>query len=174
MKRVLITGAESTGKSELSKALSEHYGGVVVPEYAREFVQNLDRNYNYGDVEHIARWQQKSYDQDLPPGSFVFFDTWLIITRVWFEVVFQKIPSWIDQQISQAEFDLVLLCHTDLPWIPDGLRENGGRKRMMLQKRYLELIQSYGWTYGIVRGVGEDRLKNAIHWMERTLNDDKS
>ncbi len=174
MKRVLITGAESTGKSELSQALSEHYGGIMVPEYAREYVQNLDRDYSYDDVEHIARWQQKSYEREFPYGSYVFFDTWLIITRVWFEVVFQKVPSWIDQEIGQAGFDLVLLCHTDLPWVADGLRENGGRMRMMLQKRYLELIRGRGWTYGIVKGRGEDRLKNAIQWMDRTIGDDKS
>ena len=36
MKRILITGPESTGKSELADALARHYGVSCVPEYARD------------------------------------------------------------------------------------------------------------------------------------------
>ena len=37
-----------------------------------------------------------------------------------------RFPDWVDEQISQASFDLVLLCAPDIPWIPDPVRENGG------------------------------------------------
>jgi len=174
MKRVLITGPESTGKSELAVALSQHYDGITVPEYAREYVEKLVGPCSYSDVEHIARWQQKSYRGTRSPGTYVFFDTWLIITRVWFEIVFKTVPSWIDEQISQANFDLVLLCHTDLPWVSDGVRENGGDMRDVLQERYLSLIRGAGWEYFTVSGVGEERLTNAIRLIDTHIADDKS
>ena len=102
----------------------------------------------------------------------MFFDTWLIITRVWFEVVFSKVPDWIDKQISQASFDLVLLCDTDLAWVSDGVRENGGAMREVLQERYRAHIQKAGWDYFTVRGVGEERLTNAIRFIDNTMADD--
>ena len=167
MKRVLITGAESTGKSELAMGLAHHFGGIYVPEYAREYVEKLGRPCVYSDVEHIAEWQKRAYHDTRAPGSFVFFDTWLIITRVWFEVVFQKVPSWLDEQIRRASFDLVLLCHTDLPWISDGVRENGGERREWLQERYQELIRQNGWKFQSVDGLGGERIKKAIHLINK-------
>jgi NadR type nicotinamide-nucleotide adenylyltransferase len=167
VKRVLITGAESTGKSELAMGLARHYGGIYIPEYAREYVEKLDRPCVYSDVEHIAEWQKKAYQDTRAPGSFVFFDTWLIITRVWFEVVFHKVPSWLDDQIRRASFDLVLLCHTDLPWISDGVRENGGERREWLQERYQELIRLNGWDFYTVDGRGGERLTKAIQLIDK-------
>ncbi len=174
MKRVLITGPESTGKSELTIALTQHYGGITVPEYAREYVEKLKGPCSYSDVEHIARWQQESYANTFLPGTYVFFDTWMIITRVWFEVVFKTVPSWIDEQIREARFDLVLLCHTDLPWVPDGVRENGGDMREVLRERYRALIRSAGWDCYTVDGVGEQRLTNAIRLIDKKIGNDKS
>ena len=174
MRRVLITGPESTGKSELAVALTQHYAGITVPEYARDYVEKLERPCNYKDVEYIARQQQDAYERSYPPGTYVFFDTWLIITRVWFEVVFQKVPSWIDEQIAHARFDLVLLCHTDLPWVSDGIRENGGEMREKLQDRYRALIRREAWNCSIVSGVGEERLTNAIRLIDKHIIYDKS
>ena len=54
MIRVAITGPESTGKSSLAKVLAEHYNTLWVPEYSREYIDNLDRDYTYEDVEKIA------------------------------------------------------------------------------------------------------------------------
>ena len=59
MNRILITGPESTGKTELAYYLSRHTGGRVVPEYARKYVQNLQRPYTYEDVLTIAERQSK-------------------------------------------------------------------------------------------------------------------
>lgn len=174
MRRVLITGPESTGKSELATGLAQHYGGITVPEYAREYVEKLESPCSYQDVEHIARRQQEAYEFNYPPGTYVFFDTWLIITRVWFEVVFQKVPSWIDEQIAQASFDLVLLCHTDLPWVSDGIRENGGEMREKLQECYRALIKKAGWNCFTVSGVGEERLTNAIRLIDKQIIYDQS
>lgn len=174
MPRILITGPESTGKSELSQALALHYGGKVIPEYAREYVEKLRRSCTYEDVEHIARWQQNTYIETQRSGAYVFFDTWLIITRVWFDIVFKMVPAWIDEQISQADFDLVLLCQPDLPWISDGIRENGGEMRKVLLKSYEELIRKTGWEYSKVSGLGDDRLKNAKQLIDKHLNYDKT
>lgn len=59
MKKIVIVGPESTGKSTLSQELSQHYANhyptAWVPEYAREFLDELDRPYTYEDLLTIAK-----------------------------------------------------------------------------------------------------------------------
>ncbi|MFW6043051.1 MAG: AAA family ATPase, partial [Marinilabiliaceae bacterium] len=74
----VLTGPESTGKSDLSVRLSEHFNGLVVKEYARQYVENLSGHYTFEDVEFIARQQIVDFNRarnkagkEMP----VFFDT---------------------------------------------------------------------------------------------------
>ena len=161
LRRILITGPESTGKSELAAALASSYGGDVVPEYAREHIENLGRPYEYGDVEHIAWQQVKEYETSEQVRNWIFFDTWLIITRVWFDVVFGSVPVWMDDRIRQARFDMVLLCAPDIPWVSDPVRENGGEKREMLLDKYKYELDRFGLEWALVTGTGDERLNRA-------------
>ena len=171
LKRILITGPESTGKSELAVALARSYGGDVVPEYAREHIENLGRAYEYGDVEHIARQQVKEYEASEQLWNWIFFDTWLIITRVWFDDVYGRIPAWIDDHIRQARFDMVLLCATDIPWVFDPVRENGGEKREKLLLKYKYELDRFGLEWALVTGTGSERLNQAMKLINLKFHD---
>lgn len=167
-KIIVITGAESTGKSTLAEALAEHYKVPFVPEFARDYIVNLNRPYTYHDVEIIARKQVEQINELLETDHrFVFMDTWLIITKIWFEVVFKTIPGWLGEEIKKTNIDLYLVCDTDMPWVADDVRENGGEKREMLQKRYIEEIEKHGCTYHIISGRGDARIRNAIRFIEK-------
>lgn len=52
--RIVVTGSESTGKTALAKFLAEKTNNIWVPEYAREYVEHLNRPYQYEDVMQIA------------------------------------------------------------------------------------------------------------------------
>jgi nicotinamide riboside kinase len=163
VRKIVITGPESTGKTELTGNLAQYYKCDQVEEYARSYVEKLKRPYNYLDVLHIARIQQREqlstrYSQ----GPFVFFDTDLIITKVWFDLVYGECPNWISKAIEKSEIDLYLLCNTDIPWIPDKVRENGGEMRLRLFDIYQKAITSYGYSYKIIGGTGESRLNMAL------------
>lgn len=167
-KLVVITGAESTGKSILAEGLSRYFGAPYIPEFAREYVEKLGRHYTYDDVERIARMQVQQFNKYLNGGHpVVFADTWLIITKIWFEEVYRKLPFWLDNEIRSAEIDLFLVCDTDLPWVPDRVRENGGEKRIYLQKRYIETIKEYGFSYETISGFNSHRIHNAIRILEQ-------
>ena len=160
--KIVLTGAESTGKSTLSEKLASHFNGRWVPELAREYVLKIDHHYTYEDVETIARKQIEG-EKNIESGtSICFFDTWLIITKVWFDFVFGKHPFWLDDAIKNANVDLFLLCDIDIPWVPDPLRENGGENRKKLQQIYQNELKNYGFNYTIVSGEGEERIQNSI------------
>ena len=167
--KIVLTGAESTGKSTLAKSLANHFQTIWVPEYARIYIEKLNRKYTYNDVELIAR-KQISIDQNLSAGnSIVFFDTWLIITKVWFDFVYGKHPKWLDQAIEKSDVHLFLVCDIDMQWENDPVRENGGENRQILHAIYLKELQKYGFNYHIVNGIGNDRLTNAIRIVENSL-----
>ena len=162
-KIVVITGAESTGKSTLTESLATYYKVPFIPEYAREYIEKLNRPYNYNDVEIISRKQIKQVNNLIKSEyPIIFVDTWLIITKVWFEVAFGNIPEWLENEIRSTKIDLFLLCDIDLPWIPDPVRENGGEKRKLLHDRYIENIKKYNFTFHMVKGEDKQRFENAL------------
>ena len=165
-KIIVVTGAESTGKSTLTMKLAEHYGVPFVPEIARDYVENLNHKYTFSDVEKIAKKQiamWNKYSESNAP--FVFMDTWLIITKVWFEFVFNKVPDWLISAIEKYRVDLFLLCNIDIPWVDDPVRENGGINRKILHMKYIENLEYFNFNYQIINGLEKHRFLNAINFV---------
>ncbi len=162
-----ITGAESTGKSSLTEALAKHYGAIGVPEYARTYLESLNRHYEYADVELIARKQIDLIKQNRN-NPLVFFDTCLIILKVWFREVYNDVPAWLEEEIPRAGQGIYLLCETDLPWQYDPLRENPHR-REYLSEQYEQELNAAGFSYFRVFGTGQERVQHAIEIIDRVL-----
>ncbi len=161
MFRVGIIGAESTGKSTLAKYLAKRYNGILIPEYAREFVEQKKEESEAWKVEsitweelcEIAKHQIEEMErlQDTGDGLPVFFDTELIVTKVWFEYAFHRVPEWLEEAIKRYPMDVYLLTYPDLPWVPDKARSNGSDAiRMELTERYETEIEALGIPYYII------------------------
>lgn len=164
----MITGAESTGKSTLTERLANHFGVSFIPEIARNYVERLNRKYTYADVENIAKMQIEQFRRTVKSDApFIFADTWLIVTKIWFEFVYNKTPDWIIEEISNSKIDLFLVCDTDLPWIYDPVRENGGENRKILQNKYIENISNFGFNYKIVSGFDDERFLCALNFLKQ-------
>lgn len=154
MFRVGIIGAESTGKSTLAKYLAKRYNGILIPEYAREFVeQKGTTEVTWEELCEIAKHQIEEMErlQDTGDGLPVFFDTELIVTKVWFEYAFHRVPEWLEEAIKRFPMDVYLLTYPDLPWVPDKARSNGSDAiRMALTERYEAEIEALGIPYYII------------------------
>lgn len=171
MIKIAILGPESTGKTALAQQLAEHFNAAWVPEYAREYVERLTAPYTYDDVCNIAQKQveqEKSFDADTTDG-IVFFDTELIITKVWFSYCFKTIPDFVTQQLESGFFDMYLLCEPDLPWQPDKVREHGDDRDFFFEW-YKREVEQTGKPYVIVNGIGELRLQCVIKAILNQLN----
>jgi len=169
-KKIAILGPECTGKTTLAAQLAQHFHGIWVPEYAREYVARLNRKYTFEDVEHIAKVQIQQIQSIDDQIAWAFFDTELIITKVWFEVVFGHEPPWFEEAILNNRFDLYLLTDTAIPWQPDPVRENGGEMREILFRKYEDYLRKYQFPFHIVTGLKQQRLDHAIQWILQYFN----
>ena len=161
--RIAVTGPESTGKTTLAKQLAEHYQGQYIPEYAREYIENLQNRYTFADIESIANKQVEQYSATKSSSEHFFvFDTWLIITKVWFRWVFNRTPEWFEKKMQECPIDLFLLCEPDIPWEADSVRENGGENRIKLFEEYKTELINYQFNFVEISGTGEQRFANAI------------
>ena len=162
-KIIVITGAESTGKTTLTERLATHFNAFFIPEIARGYVENLNRKYTFDDVETIAKMQIERFNEIIQTdASYIFVDTWLIVTKIWFEFVYKQIPTWLIPEIENTKIDLFLVCDIDLPWVYDPVRENGGETRKILHEKYIENIHHFKFNHKIVSGIDEERFNNAL------------
>lgn len=164
-KRILILGPESTGKSTLAEDLANHFGEPWVPEFAREYLETIDRLYRYEDLLEIGKGQAKSEDRLAESAKkFLFVDTDLRVIHIWSEHRFGTSDPWVLEQIKERKYDLILLTDTDLPWTPDPLREYPELEmRQYFFDKYLRLAQESGFPYTVVSGNRESRLKAAVN-----------
>ena len=177
VKKIVVIGPESTGKSSLCGELAARYGTDWVAEYAREYLLAHGTNYSYEDLLTIAKAQVEMEDRQaaemdrlaaessgLPAGcNILFIDTDMYVMRVWCEFVFGKCHQWILDQISSRVYDIYLLCNNDLPWVKDELREYPDletRDRLFHIYKDLLINQSTAWVE--IRGNPEQRFQAAL------------
>lgn len=169
LKRISVTGPESTGKSWLAEQLASHYQTHWVTEFAREYLEENGPDYGPEDVVKIAKGQlEKEEKAALQCRKLLFCDTDMLVTKIWSEVVFGACPPWIEQQFTTHVYDLYLLCYPDIPWEADPLRENP-ENREELFWLYESALRKQGFPFRVVKGMGTQRLENAINFVEEIL-----
>ena len=169
MLRIVITGPESTGKSELARQLADYYQTIFVPEFAREYLSKLGRSYVFEDIAMIAKGQlelEGSLAEKVE--EILFCDTDLLVMKIWSIFKYGKCDPWIEEKVKSHRYDLYLLCDIDLPWVEDPLREHPG-KREELFELYLKDLQQLDVEFAIISGTGGERTENAILAVEVAL-----
>lgn len=169
MKKIVITGPESSGKTTLARQLAQHLKTQAVEEYAREFLSRLGRPYVEADLEVIAKGQLAN--EEAAAGSdreILILDTSLEVIKIWSEVRFGRVAPWILEALQKHRRDFYLLCQPDLPWEFDPLRENPN-DRWMLYERYERELKSMQVPFATVSGHGAQRLKYAVEHLRNIL-----
>lgn len=164
IKKILILGPESTGKSTLAEDLAKHFSEPWVPEFSREYLEKLSGDYDFEDLSTIAKGQLKAEDDAVQAAKeFLFCDTDLRVIHIWSAHRFGKTSPWILEEIETRDYDLILLTDIDMDWVPDPLREHPEPEmRVYFFKKYLELAKSSGFPFEIVNGSRSERLQKAL------------
>jgi len=190
MKKIVILGPESTGKSTLCEQLAAHFKSSWVPEYARTYLQGSGNQYRFEDLWEIAKgqvesemvngkWLMDNRGQHIVGGAPLttcqtplplFIDTDLYVIKIWSEISFNKCDNRILTQIAQSSYDLYLLCNTDLPWADDPLREYPDlHMRQKIYAYYEDAMINQPVPWVNISGNYEERLNKAIDAVNAVL-----
>ena len=172
MKKIVVLGPESVGKTTLCHELAKNLKAVFIPEFARDYVEQINRTYTYKDVELIAKQQVKDFKEAISKHSdteFLVMDTFFIVTKVWFLHVFNRCPLWLQSELEKAEIDFFLLLKPDIPWVDDPVRENPHIREYLYDWYKLEL-DNIGASYTEIEGTGNIRTKRAMRAIRARFN----
>ena len=168
--KIAITGTESTGKSMLAEQLAKHFSTTWVPEYAREYIDKLGRNYEQHDILKIAKGQLQHEMQALKKANrFLFCDTEFLVIKIWRENAYKNCDPWILDQFENHLYDLYLLMDIDLPWEYDPQREHPHMREYFFNF-YLNELSLNKLPFKIISGIGELRLTNSIRIIKDFFN----
>ena len=178
IKKIVVIGPESTGKSTLCEQLAAHYNTTWVKEYAREYLLKNGTDYTYENLLDIAKGQLLLEDNASskpptpnPQSPTLFLDTDLYVIKVWSEFVFDKCNNWILNRIVERQYDLYLLCNTDLPWVKDELREYPDLPtRDKLYRHYKDILINQPIPWVDISGNYAERLQKAITAVDRVIS----
>lgn len=185
LKKIVVIGPESTGKTVLCEQLAQHYDSSWCPEFAREYLLSNGVHYEYDDLLTIAQGQlalEDEYTDKLETNSLpllenggsipLFIDTDLYVVKVWCEFVFGKCHRFILDNIVKRKYDLYLLCNTDLPWVKDELREYPDPViRQKLYSIYKDIMINQEVPWVEISGDHEQRLNLAIRAVDKLIRE---
>ncbi|MBC7894756.1 MAG: ATP-binding protein [Cytophagaceae bacterium] len=164
MRRIVVTGSESTGKTTLARHLAAALGTIWIPEYARDYASARRGALTVDDVEPIGRGQAAREDAAialLPPGRDLVLDTDLVSTMIYGDHYYGRAPEWVREQAAKRRGDLYLLCATDVPWEADGVRDQP-QARHELHAKFAAQLNALGARVLPVEGTGARRLQSAL------------
>src|SRR3954470_11441030 len=133
VRRVVLVGAESTGKTTLARLLAERFGTCWVPEYGREHwerkVQSLTMkdpppSWSHEEFVHIASEQQARENTLARTANRVLFcDTNAFATGMWHQRYYGCRDERVDAIGKRDKVDLYLLSSPDVAFVQDGFRD---------------------------------------------------
>jgi nicotinamide riboside kinase len=173
--RVVVVGAERSGKTTLVDALVAHYraiGGVFadtrgVAEYRQQYAADHDPKWTADDFARIAQRQQEDENTAASLGSPVLFcDTDVLSVAVW-ERRFLGESTSAQALPTPPDRALYLLAdHTDVafssPADGDGLREQ-------MTAWLIEELTRGGYRWQLLSGAAAYRLEQGIRLADGVL-----
>lgn len=172
VRRVCLTGAESTGKTTLCRVLAERHHTVWVHEYGRDHtVEKIRRGTNdhwtTEDFVVIARRQQELEDEAATRAlGWLFCDTDALATALWHERYLGTRATEVEAIAAQRTYDLFVLCDIDVPFERDGVRF-GEMDRPAMHRRFVEELDRRPEPWILASGPLEQRVATVEAAMAR-------
>jgi len=168
-RRVVITGAESTGTTTLAAAPTRRLGTVWVPEVGRVVSAARGLPYVWRDVdfEVIARRQQLDEDRAARvAGPVLVCDTDALATCVWQERYMGRSTSAVERIAGARSYALSVLTSDDIQFVQDGLRD-GEHLRGWMTQRFRDRLRE-PWIE--VRGSVDERVDQVLERLARMFS----
>jgi HTH-type transcriptional repressor of NAD biosynthesis genes len=175
VKRVVIMGPESVGKSTLTKNLAKHYNTNFVEEYGRTVFERNGNKIGIEDFIPISVGRQEIENHQIKSSNkIIFCDTEDITTylfsRMYFPDDYKSIENiLLDRLYKNGNYDLYILLKPDCEGVQDGTRQ-------FLEERieHYEVIKTelekYKCNFIEISGNWDERLERSIEIIKSQFN----
>ncbi|UDG81212.1 Trifunctional NAD biosynthesis/regulator protein NadR [Candidatus Hartigia pinicola] len=161
VRKVVLIGGESSGKSTLVNKLANIFNTTSAWEFGCDYVlSHLGGNeiaLQYSDYDKIALGHAQYIDFAVKYANKVtFIDTDFITTQAFCKRYEGKEHPFVQALIDEYRFDLVILLENNTPWVADGLRRLGSENDRdefqallvkMLKKNNVEFVHVHSPNY---------------------------
>jgi len=174
VRRVVVTGAESTGTTTLARMLAAHLGCPWVGEFGREWSETRPEGpfapWRSDEFVAIAQTQIAREDEAarVTPNRWLICDTDALATTLWHERYMGHASAAVGEVAARHPSPFArILTGDDIPFVQDGLRD-GEHIRHAMQQRFRDAIagpegRRAPWIE--VRGGVEERLAASLAFL---------
>ena len=151
--RVTVFGAESTGKTTLSRVLADDLGGRWLPEWARPYLETVGPEIT--DESMDAIWHGQAALQRIAPEApakqgIVVQDTDLFSTvGYWDYMLPSDTPEGLIRDAHDLKSDLYIVTKSNIPFEEDPIRY-GGDRRETEDHHWTDLLDKHGLNYVVL------------------------
>lgn len=163
LRRILLLGAECTGKTTLCQDLAQAWQTTWTPEYMRSYLQQkwdvLKQSCEWHDLLPIAIGQMQSENQHASQAqNYLFCDTGLWEIMAYSYWYYQDCPTLISQMALQHQYDMILIPEVDdIEWQADDLRDLPHQRGEMIAF-FKQFLQRHQRPFVSISGSRQQRL----------------
>ncbi len=166
--KVVILGTESTGKTTLTKQLSQHYHCGFVSEAAREIIPNSNA-FRYDDLHLVAKEHTGRIDAAVRgPSPLVIIDTDIHTTKSYSKFIFGKELVERSEIYNSNRAVLYLYLNNDVPHSQDGTRLNE-TDRNLLDISHREVLRENNIDFREITGNWNERFEKAVKHIDKLI-----
>ncbi len=177
VKKVLVIGCESTGKSTLSQNLALHFNTNYMEEAGRDISERSGTDMlmlpeDFTDI--LLTHKQREIEAAKHSNKVLFEDTDCLITRFFLDFLEGKDKERnvvLADAIAQFnEYDLIFFCEPDVKFVQDGDRsEIIAADREKYSEIIKEIYRSHGYDFISLTGSYQERYETAVSHVQRLL-----
>jgi NadR type nicotinamide-nucleotide adenylyltransferase len=164
IRRIVLLGGESSGKTTLAEALAAHYQTLWVHEYGRELWEEQGGVMSEADLLKVAHEQIRREEAALPSASrYLFCDTSPLTTAGYSLWMFGHIDPQLER-LAQRPYDAAILCQPDFPFVADGSRREPAFRDQQ-HAWYQEQTRALDYPVLDAAGTVAERLSQVDAWL---------
>lgn len=177
VKKVLLIGSESTGKSTLTQNLALHYNTTFMEEAGRDISERSGTDMlmipqDFTDI--LLTHKQRELEQIQRADRVFFEDTDCLITQFYLDFLEgkdkERNAALADAIARLNEYDLILFCEPDVKFVQDGDRsEVIAADREKYSRKIKELYRSRGFDFVSLSGSYQQRYEKAVQLVDGLL-----
>jgi NadR type nicotinamide-nucleotide adenylyltransferase len=161
LKRVVVMGPESTGKTTLARDLATAFGTAWTSEYLRIYLDAKGGICTPEDLPLVVAGHRATEAAAARRAHRVLFcDTDPLMTAVYSRFYYGTLPAWLDEAAGARRADHYLLLDCDVPWVADAQRDAPHAREDILALCREEL-ERRGLPFTVIRGGWDRRVTAA-------------